>query len=461
MFRRLRWLTILVPAIAVGAIELVGDSVLDVGLPLPLDTVFIVAVVAGAAAVFSSVMFGRIDRLAAELAARNTALESANATARALPRVSVAITALADLDRILEGVVGSARELLGGDVAVLLLGGSDGRLALRVASGPAEALRPAGALADEDVLRFVHPAWAVGRLAAPLQRGGRTIGLLAVGSRAARSFGVDDVETLGSLANQAAIAIENAHLQARLRELAVIEERERIAREMHDGLAQVLGYVSTKSQAVDEYLATGRVDEARTQLGELAGAARSVYVDVREAILGLRSPIDPGAGLVAAVEAYALRFADASKLAVTVEASPAARRAALSPEAEAQVFRIVQESLTNVRKHAEARRATVAIDVDGASLVVRVADDGRGFAARPVPADWPRYGLAAMRERAAAIGAEIDWGTDGGAAGAAGATVRLLVPLGVRTDGRRAETGSARPVPPVGGVPAGPPGAGA
>ena len=112
----------------------------------------------------------------------------------------------------------------------------------------------AGGDGDDDALRFIDPAHAVGRLAAPLQRGGHTIGLLVVGSGSARTFGVDDVEALSSLANQAAIAIENAHLQERLRELAVIAERERIAREMHDGLAQVLGYVNTKSQAVDEYL---------------------------------------------------------------------------------------------------------------------------------------------------------------------------------------------------------------
>ena len=99
---------------------------------------------------------------------------------------------------------------------------------------------------------------------------------------------------LSSLANQAAIAIENARLQARLRELAVVAERERIAREMHDGLAQVLGYVNTKSQAIEELLVAGRTDEARDQLAELAAAARSIYVDVREAILGLRSPVIPG-----------------------------------------------------------------------------------------------------------------------------------------------------------------------
>jgi signal transduction histidine kinase len=434
MFRRYRWLTILVPALVVGAIELVSDSLLDVAFPVPLDTVLIVGVVLLLSGAFSLVAFRQTDALTARLAAQNEALEARNATARALHRVSVAITALAELDPILAAVVDNARELLEADIAVLLLAGSDGRLALRAWSGPAEAIRPAGGEGDDDVLRFVDPARAVGRLAAPLQRGGGTIGLLAVGCGSARTFGVDDVEALSSLANQAAIAIENAHLQERLRELAVIAERERIAREMHDGLAQVLGYVNTKSQAIDQYLATGRVSEARTQLAELAAAARSVYVDVREAILGLRSPISPGAGLVGAVEEYARRFAEASKLAVSVTATPEARAAGLPPEAEAQVFRIVQESLTNVRKHAEAQRAALDLGFEDGSLFVRVSDDGRGFpAAGSESADWPHYGLQAMRERAATIGATVEWSS----LPDVGSTVTVAVPVPVPVAGAR------------------------
>lgn len=443
MLRRSRWLTILIPALVVGGIELLSDSMLDVAFPVPLDTILIVGVVLALSAAFSFVTYRRTDALTEKLEAQNEALEVRNATARALHRVSVAITALGELDPILAAVVDNARELLGADVAVLLLVGPEGRLALRAWSGPVDAIRPAGRDGDDDALRFIDPAHAVGRLAAPLQRGGGTIGLLAIGSGSARTFGVDDVEALSSLANQAAIAIENAHLQERLRELAVIAERERIAREMHDGLAQVLGYVNTKSQAVDEYLATGRVDEARAQLGELSRAARSVYVDVREAILGLRSPIVAGAGLVGAVEEYAQRFAEASKLVVDVSVSPEARAAVLSPEAEAQVFRIIQESLTNVRKHAEAHRAGIAVAMDGGFLLVRVSDDGRGLAGDPAgPDDWPRYGLQAMRERAHEVGATVELTSRPGA----GATVTVVVPV------MGASTTPALPAPAPGGA---------
>ena len=190
-------------------------------------------------------------------------------------------------------------------MAVLLLEGPDGRLGLRASDGPPGGAGPLAAAdlgADDPaagadaMLAFVDAHLATARLSAPLQRGGSTIGLLASRRRPVRGFDVDEVETLSSLANQATIALEHERLEARLRELAVVDERERIARELHDGIAQVLGYVNTKSQAVDGYLEAGRVEEARVQLAELGPAARAVYVDVRESIVGLRGPDRAGAG---------------------------------------------------------------------------------------------------------------------------------------------------------------------
>ena len=103
MFRRYRWLTILVPALVVGVIELLSDSLLDVAFPFPLDTILIVGVVLALSAVFSFVAYRRTDALTARLEAQNEALEARNATARALHRVSVAIAALADVDPVLAG----------------------------------------------------------------------------------------------------------------------------------------------------------------------------------------------------------------------------------------------------------------------------------------------------------------------------------------------------------------------
>jgi signal transduction histidine kinase len=426
MFERLRWPTILIPALVVAGIELLNDTLLDEYLPFPWDTVVVVIVVLALSFVFWRLAFGRWRALAVVLAQRNAELEERNRTSRALHRVSVAIAALAGVDQVLQAVVDQARALLSADVSVLVLADPTGELTVRAWSGPPGSVdvRRTGA----EPLSAVDPRLVQVQLATPLQRAGQTIGQLYVASARTRSFDVDDVETLSSLANQAAVAIENERLQARLRELAVVSERERIAREMHDGLAQVLGYVNTKSQAVETLLEAGRLAEARTQLAELAAAARSVYVDVREAILGLRSPIHPEIGLVGAIEEYAARFADASKLAVVVEASPWARAISLAPDVEAQLFRIVQESLTNVRKHAAAGRVVLGIGVADERLTITVADDGRGVtdpAARNV--GWPHYGMDAIRERADAIGATVSW--DAAAASGEGTVVRVVLPL--------------------------------
>ena len=208
----------------------------------------------------------------------------------------------------------------------------------------------------------------------------------------------------------------------------------------------MLGYVNTKSQAVDELLAAGRLVEARAQLGELSAAARSLYVDVREAILGLRGSVASGGGLAAALRVYARRFAEASKLAVRVEATDAAVRLAIDPAIEDEVFRIVREALTNVRKHAAAQRVVVRLDVGDGWLVVEVEDDGRGFdptaeATATSSGDGPqRLGLATIRERAAGVGGRVEWRSS-----PTGTTVRLTIPVEAEpeTGPTAAATGSA------------------
>jgi len=409
---RQRLLLIAIPAAVVGLTEVVSDTIFDPVLPFPMDALLMTGVVGLLAAALSGAAYRRIEILGATLAARNRDLEDRAASAAALRRVSIAITALVDLPEILDAIVRHARTLLAADVAVLLLTEPDGSSRVAASDMPGGTLVRSIRQPDDDrdeMARAVPDELRVSRLVAPLQRGRETTGLLAIGCRRTRAFDVDEVETLASLADQAAIAIEHARLQAQLRELAVEMERERIAREMHDGLAQVLGYVNTKSQAAEQLLAAGRVDDARARMAELSAAARSLYVDVREAILGLRSPIRPELGLSGAIADYAERFAEAAKIGVSVDVTPAARAIHLAPAVEAEVFRIVQEGLTNVRKHAAATR--VAIRVDGANdgLEIQLTDDGRGFAERPTSSggDWPHFGLAAMQERAASVGARL------------------------------------------------------
>jgi signal transduction histidine kinase len=435
-----RWLPIAVPVVVIGVIEALSDSILDELLPFPRDTIVVTAVVAAAAAVGGVLAWRAIDHLTAALEAHNRELEARAAAMAALHQAGLAIATLADLDAILGAIVDSARRLLDADIAVLARTGADGDLRLAARSGPAELLAAdTGDGVPSSAADLLAPEAHGAVLEAPLRRRHETVGALAVGCLAERPWGVDEIETLASLATQASIAIESARLEERLREMAVVGERERIARELHDGLAQVLGYVNTKSQAVEGLLEAGRTDEARAHLDELAAAARSVYVDVREAILGLSTPELEGTGLVGTLDRYGTRFAEAAKLVVRVEATAAARHAELPPAVEAQAFRIVQEALTNVRKHASARRVTIAADVRDATLHLEVRDDGRGLdepsdPGEPVsgaagdrtgPGGWPRYGLTSMRERAASVGGSLALEPDP----LGGAVVRLAVPL--------------------------------
>jgi signal transduction histidine kinase len=164
-------------------------------------------------------------------------------------------------------------------------------------------------------------------------------------------------------------------LQRRL----IDEERERIARELHDGLAQLLGYVNTKAMAVRLMLKSGETGAAEQHLLQLEEAARELFVDVREAIYDLRSTGRDSAGLAAALRDYVTQFRQLSGLPVELDLAPAVDDLALAPEAELQLLRIVQESLTNVRKHASAGKTWVDVRIDEDILELTVRDDGQVY----------------------------------------------------------------------------------
>jgi signal transduction histidine kinase len=435
MHRRSRWVAVLAALLLIGAVEILSDTAFDAVLPFPYDAILVFGTVVVVLVIAAWFAFRVIDRLTRDLVERHEALESRTAALRAVYDVSLAVSGEADPEQTIGSIVGHARRLLRVDAAILALDAPDGELRMRassampgvlwgVDSAAAPALRPGGNELDG----YLQPGFAV-RLQAPVARNGARVGILAAATRNRRLFSVADVDTLSALAVQVGLAMEAAHLRDEIKALAVEGERERIAREMHDGLAQVLGYVNTKSQAVDRLLDDGRVDEARRQLLELAAAARSVYVDVREAILSLSTPVPPERGLAHALEEYAAQYAESSKLAVRFKATPEAEKAPLTAGVQSEVFRIVKEALTNIRKHASANRVTITMSRDGDELVVLVGDDGVGFDAESAGSrreSWPHFGLAGMRERAESVCGCIAWRSKPGA----GAEVELRVPTG-------------------------------
>jgi two-component system nitrate/nitrite sensor histidine kinase NarX len=430
-----RWFLVAAAVLFVGLVEALSDTAFDAFLPFPFHTLLVVAVVAVVVASGALFSFRQIDRLTHDLRERNSILESRNAVLRAVYDVSLAVSGQADPDQTIAAIVDHCRSLLRVDGALLALDGPAGELRLRAASAAPGVLvgnEPGVGVVEreeDDLGCYLRPGYKI-RLSTPIRHGEHRVGTLglAVPARSTRRFDAGEVETLAALATQVGLALEAVRLRGELEVLAIQGERERIAREMHDGLAQVLAYVSTKSQAVDEMLAAGRVPEARRQLAELAAAARSVYVDVRETILNLSTPMPADRGVTAALEEYAALFAESSKLAVRFHAAPGAVVAPLSAAAQAEIFSIAREALTNVRKHARAHR--VGIDVDAApNFTLTIEDDGVGFEAELLavgPERWPHFGLAGMRERAESIGGRIAWHSRLGA----GTRVVLQVPVG-------------------------------
>lgn len=192
------------------------------------------------------------------------------------------------------------------------------------------------------------------------------------------------------------------------RELAVLQERERLARELHDDLGQVLGYVNTQSQAVRELLARGQTEMADTFLKRLVEVAQDAHADVREYILSLQTNVSHEQPFIPTLRAYLQRFSQYSGIRTELRVGDGLDRADFDPSVEAQLMRIVQEALTNVRKHANARQASVSLALKAGAAQVEIADDGKGFDTSQLADDGRHFGQRIMRERAQEIGATLE-----------------------------------------------------
>ncbi len=365
---------------------------------------------------------------------------------QALHRVGMEISSLLSLDRIFRTVVESARVILRTDVAGLCLlreGGS--HLEVAAVAGPWDEIMGPGstgccdqaaASCGDTLLRCheTHKGRGIAHLAAPLKRGDQVVGVLCVGSATPRAFGEAERNLLGGLAAQAAIAIENARLYDAVRGMATVEERERLAREMHDGLAQALGFLNLKLALAERMVDGDRANPMRGSLAEMRKVAGDAYDEVRQAIFGLRTMVSRGLGLIPTLSEYLHEFSQQVGFEVKLEARDESDLIRLSPEVEVQLVRIVQEALHNVRKHAGARTAWVRFWREGEEILMSVEDDGAGFDPGAPPTDGRRhFGLATMKERAESVGGTL---TVRSAAGT-GTQVVVRLPGGVmRREGR-------------------------
>jgi two-component system sensor histidine kinase DegS len=216
---------------------------------------------------------------------------------------------------------------------------------------------------------------------------------------------------------------------------AVMQERERLSRELHDGVAQLVADLLLRLDTIKELVETNRQHEAEAELERLHGVADEIYEDIGESIAGLRTNVTER-GLIGALQDYIDQFEERHQILTSLRADEAANW--LFPAAALQIFRFIQEALTNVRKHAKARGVTVTLTSIGSDqLSIVIADDGQGFTPDSQKNGRVRpLGLTSMQERIEVIGGTFHVNSQPGSGTQVTATIPI--PQQRRKDGHAA-----------------------
>jgi signal transduction histidine kinase len=359
----------------------------------------------------------------------------------AVRAITTAILAGTDSGEILGMIVGHARQLVGADLATLALPAGTDQLVIEAADGllsellqgatfpisesvTGEVLRTgkavalADASADDRIAQPIVRARLGPALFIPLAVRGRTLGSLTVanarGGPPLREAAVQLVETF---AEQAAVALEYARLQGQLQRLAVLEDRERIAKELHDGAIQALFAVGMGLQG--SALLAGS-DDVRARIQNAVEELDRVIRDLRNYVFGLRPGILADRQLDQALQRLVEEFGERTGVLAIADVDPAAA-AELTGRA-ADVVQLAREALSNVSRHAEAATCRVSLYRDEGSSVLEVDDDGRGF--DPAAATGTGQGLGNLRERAESLGGRAEIHSVPGE----GTKVRITIP---------------------------------
>jgi signal transduction histidine kinase len=375
-------------------------------------------------------------------------LESRDSTAfRTLSDVVLALAAEREVEPVLQRLVHAARELGGARYAALGVPDGEGAFARFITSGMSDELIAAmgplprthgllGAMLESpepyrtpDIhmhARFrgwwprSHPDMR-SFLGVPIVARGGIIGALYLTDKeGADAFSDADEKLIVLLAAHAAIAIENARLHERSRELSIVEERNRLARELHDSVTQQMFGVVLAAQSAGELLARGDATAA-DEVQRVQALARGAMDELRSVVFELRPASLEAEGLAQALRKHVdvLRRVTGEPIELRVGAPPPLRAAAAG-----EVFRIAQEALQNALRHAAAERIEVRLEDGGGRLVLTVSDDGRGFDPGAPVLRSRRLGLTSMEERATELGGQLTVRSRPGE----GTTVRLEVP---------------------------------
>lgn len=234
----------------------------------------------------------------------------------------------------------------------------------------------------------------------PLYAQEKKLGVLNVASSDWRGLAPDDLRLLHTIGDLLGIAVERARLFARSAQMGAVEERNRLAREIHDTLAQGLAGIALSLESADALAeADAAPEQVRESIQRALKQTRATLEEARRSVLDLRAAPLEGRTLAQAVAALA-HTSDAEKPQITIEIVGGAQP--LPARVEVGVYRIVHEALANIRQHAHAQHATIRLEVTPEALAATISDDGKGF---NVNRDLHgHYGLLGIRERARLLG---------------------------------------------------------
>jgi nitrate/nitrite-specific signal transduction histidine kinase len=377
-------------------------------------------------------MRSRLHGARSELIEWNTTLEQRvsqrTQELETLNEISREISSRLDIQQVLNSVTEKACALLGGEVASLCLVDTNQHwIKLQAVSGAQHAVVGDTMRADEGFVDTVltgdqalicglnscgggcamlSAEYRASHLAAPLRVGERVIGALCVGSPVENRFAVEAAGMLIKLANVAAIALENARLFAQAERVATLDERRRVAAEMHDGLGQTLSYLGLMTDQVVQFLSDGREGAALERLQKTRETIGQATSDVRRAINSLMDEIPAQQELCARLQEALDEIAAQHNLKADWRAD-AKTALECSPQVAEQVYKITREALVNVARHANARQVCVLVGQRNANHYVIIDDDGQGFDASQ-SAPGGHFGLQIIEARAKHIGGRIE-----------------------------------------------------
>ena len=258
----------------------------------------------------------------------------------------------------------------------------------------------------------------------PLKSRERVLGVLTIYAKQPHHFSSMDQDLLVLVGHQMGLTIENAQLHERTRELAVLEERRLIAQEIHDGIAQSLAYLNLETLRLEELLKTHPQQQALSALAEIRREIQSTYEDIRELLIGFRAKFNEDESLSEVLDRFVRNFSQ--RTGIQVDIVHPRRTPPLTPTAQIQVFRIIQEALANIRKHASAQQATVILSSTPHSLEIQVRDNGIGFDPQEISRRLQStMGLEIMKERVSHLRGSLQMESQPGK----GTTLLIRIPL--------------------------------